>query len=306
MDRHKSLDPFAISIMVALCALWGSNQGILKLTAVEVHPVFQVGLRCLIAAVLVLVWAILRRERADLRDGTLLPGLVAGFLFGVEFLIVAVGLGYTTASHMSVFLYTAPVFTALGMNMLVPEERFGAGQWAGVLLAFGGVFAIFASEFLSDRPIDPRQLLGDALGMLAGLLWAVTTIVVKASRLTEASASKVTFYQLSIGAVMLLAVSPFLPYGADTRMSAWAWGSILWQAVIIAFVSYLVWFWLMKTYSASKLSIASFLTPIFGVAFGVLVLDETVTVHFTGGAVLILIGIALVNGAFTRRRTRSA
>lgn len=305
MDRHRSLDPFAISIMVVLCALWGSNQGILKLTAREVHPILQVGLRCLIASLLILLWAWFRREKLYLRDGTLRPGLLAGALFAAEFLIVAIGLGFTTASHMSVFLYTAPIFTAIGLHLLVPEERFGAAQWTGVALAFGGVFAIFAAEFVSGRPVDQMQLLGDAMSILGGFLWAATTVVIKATRLSEASPSKVTLYQLAMAAVVLLALTPWLPSGNTFPFSGLAWASILWQAAIIAFASYLIWFWLMKTYSASRLSVASFLTPVFGVAFGVLVLDEPLTVNFAAGAVLILLGIAVVNGAFARRVSRA-
>jgi drug/metabolite transporter (DMT)-like permease len=305
VDRHKALDPFAISIMVVLCALWGSNQGILKFTAREVHPIYQVGLRCLIASVLTMIWAYTRGERLHRPDGTLWAGLLAGLLFAAEFVIVAVGLGYTTASHMSVFLYTAPIFTALGLHWLVAEERMGGVQWLGVLLTFAGVFAIFATEFVSGKPVNPVQLAGDALAILGGLLWAATTVVIKASSLKDASPAKVTFYQLAMAAVVLLAISPFLESGVSLSLSGWAWASILWQAVIIAFASYLLWFWLMKTYSASKLSIASFLTPVFGVAFGVLVLDEPLTFNFVGGAVLILIGIAIVNGALNRPVTRA-
>ncbi len=305
MDRHKALDPFAISIMVVLCALWGSNQGILKLTAREVHPVLQVGLRCLIASLMIVAWAALRREKLYLRDGTLMPGLLAGALFAGEFVIVAVGITYTTASHMSVFLYTAPIFTALGLHLRVPEERFGRAQWSGVVLAFGGVFVIFAAEFVSDKPIDPVQLLGDAMAIVGGFMWAATTVIIRSTRLAEASASKVTLYQLAMAAAVLLACTPWLPSGNSLPISGLAWASILWQAAIIAFASYIVWFWLMKTYSASKLSIASFLTPVFGVAFGVLVLDEPLTANFAAGAVLILVGIAIVNGAFTRKLSRA-
>jgi drug/metabolite transporter (DMT)-like permease len=305
MERHRSLDAFALATMVVLCALWGSNQGILKLTAREVHPVLQVGLRCLIASVMIVVWAAFRRERLFLRDGTLMSGLLAGGLFAAEFVIVAVGINYTTASHMSVFLYTAPIFTALGLHLRVPEERFGAAQWAGVALAFGGVFVIFATEFLSSRPIDPAQFLGDGMAIVGGAMWAATTVIIRSTRLREASASKVTLYQLAMAAAVLLACTPLLPFGNSLRMSGLAWASILWQAAIIAFASYLIWFWLMKTYSTSKLSIASFLTPMFGVGFGVIVLDEPLTPNFIVGAALVLAGIAVVNGAFSRRRNRA-
>ncbi|MGE0666256.1 MAG: DMT family transporter [Sphingomonadales bacterium] len=305
MERHRSLDAFAVSVMVVLCALWGSTQGILKMTAAEVHPVLQVGLRCAIASVLIVVWTAARRERLALRDGTLAPGLAAGAVFTAEFLIIGFAIDFTTASHMSVFLYTAPIFTALGLHLRVPEERFGAAQWAGVALAFGGVFVIFAAEFASGRPYDPLQLLGDAMAILGGAMWAATTVIIKSTRLAEASPAKVTLYQLAVAGVVLIALTPWLPSNNSFQLSGFAWASVLWQASIIAFASYMVWFWLMRTYSASRLSIASFLTPIFGVAFGVLVLDEPLTANFVAGAVLILTGIAVVNGAFSRRLRRA-
>ncbi|WP_204325500.1 EamA family transporter, partial [Stenotrophomonas maltophilia] len=65
-----------------------------------------------IASVLVLAFALWRGTCLSVRDGTLAGGLMAGVLFGVEFLCIFIGLSYTTASRMAVFLYTAPIFTA--------------------------------------------------------------------------------------------------------------------------------------------------------------------------------------------------
>ena len=123
MDTRKALDPQAITLMLVLCAIWGMQQVVLKATAADIAPVMQIGLRSGVAALLVGLVMLARGERMRLSDGTLGPGVVVGVLFGLEFLLVAEGLRHTSASHMVVFLYTAPIFAALGLHWRLPAER---------------------------------------------------------------------------------------------------------------------------------------------------------------------------------------
>jgi hypothetical protein len=85
-----------------------------------------------------LAWARWRGIALFGRDQSLRPGLLAGLLFGLEFVFIFVGVDRTTVSRMVVFLYTAPCFTVLGLHFFVPGERMGWRQWAGVMLAFAG------------------------------------------------------------------------------------------------------------------------------------------------------------------------
>ena len=280
--------------MVLLCLCWGLQQVAVKLAAEAVSPIMQIGLRSLLAALLVGVLMLWRQERFSLSDGRLRAGLVAGGLFAGEFLCVSVGLLYTSASHMVVFLYSAPIFTALGLHWRVKGEHLGQAQWAGVVLAFAGLALAF-SNGLSGQGEWRSVLLGDSLGLLGGLLWAATTIVVRASSLSEASPSQTLLYQLSVAAVLLLALGAGLGQWGTVEMNAIAWASLLFQGVIVAFASFLAWFWLLRRYLASRLSAFSFLTPLFGVAFGVLLLGEPLDPRFVGGAVLVFAGIVLVN-----------
>ncbi|WP_367875349.1 DMT family transporter [Luteolibacter sp. Populi] len=279
--------------MVVLCVIWGFQQVAIKSSVQEMSPVFQVGIRSALAAVLVGIVMVARRENLSLRDGTLRPGLLVGLLFGGEFLAVSLGLNYTTAGHMAVFLYTAPIFTVLGFHWLVREERMNRAQWLGVGVAFAGIAVAFSGSFFA--PGGKNLLLGDALGILGGILWAATTLVIRGSRLSETPATKTLFYQLAGAGVMLL-----LYAWLSGKVAAATWTprlgvNLVFQTVVVAFASYLYWFWLLRKYLASRLSVFSFLTPIFGITFGVLVLKEPLDPRFVVGALLVLAGITIVN-----------
>ncbi len=171
-------------------------------------------------------------------------------------------------------------------------------QWCGIALAFCGIALAFADGFLHGNPNSGstmRGVAGDALGVLAGLFWASTTIVVRASSLAHASASKTLFYQLAVSAVVLLALAVGAGQTHVDALPPLTLASLAYQAVMVAFVSYLTWFWLLTRYMASRLSVFSFLTPIFGVTFGVLLLGEHFTARFMIAATMVLAGIALVN-----------
>ena len=202
---------------------------------------------------------------------------MAGLLFGVEFLLVAQGLVYSTASHISVFLYTAPVFAALGLHWLLPEERLTPLQWLGVAIAFAGIAVAFLGK---GRPAGRQQHAARRRdGLTAGLLWGATTVLIRKTRLSEAPASQTLFYQMVVAAVLLLAYA-IATGQTGFRYSAAAVLSVSFQAVAVALTSYLAWFWLLRRYLASRLSILSFMTPLFGVSFGVLFLDEPLDAAF--------------------------
>jgi drug/metabolite transporter (DMT)-like permease len=209
----------------------------------------------------------------------------------------------TSASRMAVFLYTAPCFTALGLHWFVDGERMRRIQWLGIFVAFAGMTLAFADGFLhgpAARGSTLAGVAGDALGVVAGILWAATTVVVRATRLAQSSASKTLFYQLAVSAVVLLALALGLGQARVDTVTPLALVSLAYQAVVVAFVSYLVWFWLLTRYIASRLSVFSFLTPMFGVTFGVLLLGDSFSLRFLLAAMLVLTGIALVNAPAKR------
>jgi drug/metabolite transporter (DMT)-like permease len=293
MSERRPLDATAFGAMVLCTALWGFQQVAIKLAASDVSLVMQSGIRSIVAAVLLLAWARTQSIALWRRDGTLGAGIVAGLLFAGEFVFIYAGLGYTGASRMVVFIYLSPVFTALGLHGLVPGERLAPRQWLGVLLAFAGVALAF-SEGFAARAVSETWL-GDLFGIIAALLWAATTVLIRATALARISATKTLFYQLAVSAVMLPLVSVAIGEPGVVALSALALASLAYQGVVVAFASFLAWFWLLTRYYAARLSVLTFLTPFFGVLGGVLVLDEPLTPLFGAAALLVGAGIVLVN-----------
>ncbi|MDD2880515.1 MAG: DMT family transporter [Rhodoferax sp.] len=295
MSTRQALDTRAITLMLVLCAVWGMQQVVLKATAADISPIMQIALRSGVAALLVGLVMWWRNEPMSLGDGTLRPGMLVGLLFGLEFLLVAEGLRHTTASHMVVFLYTAPIFAALGLHWRLPAERLGALQWLGIALAFGGIALTFLGRSTPANTLTGNVLWGDFLGLLGGVAWAATTVVVRSSSLSNAPATQTLLYQL-IGAFVLMLAGAFATGQARFNPTPAVWASLAFHSLVVSFASFLVWFWLLRKYLASRLGVFSFLTPLFGMVFGAWLLSEPIETSFLLGAVPVMIGIVLVSG----------
>ena len=290
-QERQALDANAYALMLLLTLLWGFQQVTVKWISAEVSFVMQAALRSILATALLFVWARMRGTALFERDGTLGPGLAAGLLFAGEFVFIYAGLAHTNASRMSVFIYLTPALAALGLHFFVRGERLSALQWLGVAVAFAGLFLAFAEGFFSGHD----TWLGDLFGAIAALLWASTTVVIRATRLSHATAAKTLFYQLAVSSLVLPLASLAMGEPGVVSLSAVAIASLVYQGAIIAFASFLIWFWLLRRYLASRLSVLSFLTPLFGVLCGVVFLGEPLTGYFLVAVVLVAAGIVLVN-----------
>ena len=292
-ERKSHLDTLAISLLLACCVFWGFQQILIKTTVGEVPPLWQASLRFAGATVLLLLWCLWRGVKLFARDGTLRAGLLAGVLFAAEFTCIYLGLQDTTASRLTVFLYASPFVVALLLPRLVPAEKLRAVQWAGMVIAFIAVAVAFSEGFTGNT--TARQLRGDALGLAAGVLWGLTTLVIRSSAIATASAEKVLFYQVAVTAAVAPALSLMLGETWSLSYSAQAWGSLALQTAIGAFASYLAWMWLLGHYPATQLSSFTFLTPVFALLFGVLLLKEPLTLQLMLALCGVAVGIVLVN-----------
>ncbi len=288
----RPLDPLAAAIVVMLCLSWGFNQVAMKLAMHDVPPLTQAAIRSAAGTVLVLLWTFGRGVALFRRDGTLWPGIVAGVLFSLEFLLIYLGLVFTTASRAGLFIYLAPFLVVLGARVFLPSDRFTASQWAGLALSFVGVVVAFG---LPAPSAGPRQLLGDLMMVGAAGAWAATTLVIKASALNKVASEKTLLYQLAVSAPLLalgaLAAGERIPGIPGTL----AWGALAYQTLWVVCVTYVLWFALIVRYSASRLSAFTFLTPLFGVAAGHMVLNEPLTGAFLAAVLLVAAGLVLVN-----------
>ncbi len=293
-ERKSQLDTLAVAALVLCCFLWGLNQVAAKAALPEIPALWQAALRSGVAAVLVWIWARGRGIALFARDGTLAGGLLAGALFAAEFFCIFIGLQFTTASRMVVFIYLAPFVVALGMPFIARSERLSAVQVGGLAFALAGVAWAFAEGF-SQPAAGPRQWIGDTLGVCAALLWGATTLAIRASRLTSASAEKTLLYQLVISGVVLTTTALVMGTPLPTRVSPLASASLAFQVVVVTFASYLVWFWLIRSYPATRLASFTMLTPVFGLLMGAVLLGEPITPRLLIALVAVAAGIVLVN-----------
>ncbi len=294
MSVRKLLDGKGVGLMIFFCAIFGMQQIAIKAAAPDMAPVLQIAIRSGMAALIIGVYLRMKELPFLPGNGKWLPGLAAGILFTLEYLFVAEGLRFTNASHMVTMLYTAPAFAALGLHFLIAEERLHPMQWGGMALAFCGVAIAFYDNGVSLTISSSSMLYGDFLGLLAGISWGATTVIIR-TKLSETPATQTAFIQL-LTCFCILLPGAALTGHFNFFTTNIVWASLVFQILIVCVVGMLLWFWLLTVYQASQLSALSFLTPVFGIVFGVVLLGESVEPQFILGAALVLAGIALVSG----------
>jgi drug/metabolite transporter (DMT)-like permease len=291
-NKNQVLDPTAMAMLVALCASWALQHVTIKVANQGIPPVLQSGIRSVGATVLVWIWMALRRKPMLGRDGTLWWGIAAGFLFAGEFLLLYWGLEFTHASRAVIFLYLSPFVVALGAQLFIPGERLRMIQVVGLCCAFAGIVVAFR-ESLSFPTY--RMLIGDVMLVGAAVLWGATTVLIKASPLARIEPAKTLLYQLAVSAVVLPLGSVAMNEPGIVRPTPLIVGCLAYQTIWVAFITYLAWFWLVRHYPASRLASFTFLTPLFGVLAGGVLLNEPITHTLLLSLVLVGAGIYLVN-----------
>ena len=290
-SHTRPLDAASMALVVLICLTWGFNQSAIKLAIHDVPPLIQCAIRSALATLIVLGTMRLRGLPIMARDGSLTAGLICGVLFGLEFLLIYRGLLYTTASRAVLFIYLAPFFVVLGSRIVLPGDRFNLMQWAGLLMAFVGMVVAFGVPAPAS---SPDQLIGDLMMAAAALSWAATTLIIKASALARVAPEKTLLYQIGV-CVPIVALGALVFGERITAMpGAVALGSLAYQTIVVG-TTFSLWFALIVKFSASRLSAFTFLTPLFGVAAGHLVLGEPLTPAFAVAVLLVAAGLILVN-----------
>jgi drug/metabolite transporter (DMT)-like permease len=286
------MDAFGASFLIGFNLLLGLNQALVKLVNAGFSPVFQVGLRSACAFLPVLLYALWARKRLSITDGTLGPGILLGILFSAEFCLLFVALDLTTVSRVSLFFYTMPLWVAVGAHFLIDGERLSTQKVLGLGTAFAGIVLALLAD--GDNATAANHWQGDLLALLGAFCWAGIALLARTTRLTETSAEMNLLYQLAVSAVVVIPLAYWL---GDTvrEPTAAIYGMFAFQVIVIVAIGFVVWFWILSVYPATSMASFSLLTPVFGIFFGWLIFDDTLTLSFAAALLLVGVGLVLVN-----------
>ncbi|MGD2096603.1 MAG: DMT family transporter [Desulfobacterales bacterium] len=287
---HDKLDTRAAVILTVLCLIWGLNAVAMKYATEGIAPIFCAALRSLIATICLIFW--MGGRRIPLFVGHLKDGMLIGLLFGAEFGLLYLAVRYTTASSAWILLYTSPFFHALGAHFFLTGDRLSIAKSVGMILSFAGILVLL-SQHLGLPSVD--QFAGDMLALTAAILWALTTVVIKRRLVVAVSPYHTLFYQTLFSTPILFLLSYLYQETPIRYLNGLIWVSLAYQGILVAFASYLVWFFLVHSYPVSRLSAFTFLTPIFATLAGVLLLGEPLTLRLIISLTLVSIGIYIVN-----------
>jgi drug/metabolite transporter (DMT)-like permease len=300
MYRSKlSWQPIVILLLLSL--LWGANMALIKIGSREIAPLFMAGLRSLVASVCLYIWMKAKGVTVFPSRTITAHGIVIGTLFGIEFGLIYVGLEYTMACRTYVLLYTAPFFVAIGAHLFLKGDRLNYWKSAGLVLAFIGVVVLFINDL---GKFSVKALPGDLMALTAGLMWGATTVYIKRFMSYRTEPLQTLFYQVLFSAPLLIVMSLILEDPIISGFSLMSAFSAFYQCIIIAFLSYLIWFELIHRYPVSLLHAFSFFTPVFGVLLsGALILGEAISTNLIGALILVSFGMILVNHAPKSEKT---
>jgi drug/metabolite transporter (DMT)-like permease len=292
MESKDYLDLKAVVILIIVTLLWGFNYPAIKYSNQGVSPVFASTLRSIVASICGLIYCLRKGERLFHTDVMLFHGIMVGLLFGAEFACIYFGLLYTDAARSVLFVYLSPFVVAIGAHFFLKGDRLTFLKILGLVLAFTGIFVVFGGR---PKTAKATMVLGDILQITAAVLWGATTLYIKKFLAKGVEPIHTFLYQLFFSIPILFMVSILLEPKWIYKIDSYIVASLFYQSVIIAFITYLVWFKLIHKYSVSRLSAFTFFTPIFGVLFSILFLHEELTVSLIIGLPMVSMGIFLVN-----------
>ncbi|MEP3786471.1 DMT family transporter [Ascidiaceihabitans sp.] len=289
MERKAHLDQFGTIALTAFALNLAVNQVVVKITNGGLEPVFAAGLRSFGAVLVLTLWMWWRGVSLRLSMATLWAGVLSGVLFAAEFTALFTAIDLSTVSRVSIIFYSMPVWLALGAHVLLPGEALTGKRALGLLLAMSGVvLAIF------ERDQVQVSWLGDALALFSAMCWAAIALGVRLTPLAKVPPAQQLYWQLIVSAPILLLLAPlFGPLVRDIAPIHLV--GLVYQIIAVASLGFLAWFWLMSVYPANTVASFSFLSPVFAVILGWLVLDEQVGVQIWAALGLVAAGIFLIN-----------
>lgn len=290
MNKKNNIDLTGGVVLISFSMLLGLNQTLVKIVNYGIHPIFQVGLRSLIAAIPVLIFCILFKKKISIRDGSLIPGIICGAIFALEFVLLFFALEFTSVARSSILFYSMPVWLGIAAHFLIKNEKLNSKKLLGFLISVIAVsIALFTKNDLGEGGI-----IGDVFALCASFLWATIVLIVRKTKLNRSCPEMQLLYQLIVSSIVILPISYYFGfYFREINIGITI--IFIFQAVVIVAAGFLIWFWTLSVYPATSIASFSFFGPIFGVFFGWLILKEEISILIFLSLALVSCGIYLIN-----------
>ena len=290
MNKKNNIDLTGGVVLISFSMLLGLNQTLVKIVNYGIHPIFQVGLRSLIAAIPVLIFCILFKKKISIRDGSLIPGIICGAIFALEFVLLFFALEFTSVARSSILFYSMPVWLGIAAHFLIKNEKLNSKKLLGFLISVIAVsIALFTKNDLGEGGI-----IGDVFALCASFLWATIVLIVRKTKLNRSCPEMQLLYQLIVSSIVILPISYYFGfYFREINIGITI--IFIFQAVVIVAAGFLIWFWTLSVYPATSIASFSFFGPIFGVFFGWLILKEEISILIFLSLALVSCGIYMIN-----------
>ena len=247
-------------------------------------------IRFVIGLIIVGGWSLYRRIPIRLNRGELPRLLLLTLIFIFQIITLNIGTQYTTASRSTILVNSYPFFTALFAHLWIPGERLSLTKTLGIIVAFSGVFVTVAPNLGNDD----ATLLGDIIVLVSGCFLGLRVVVTKLL-IQSIHPYRLLVWYLSLSLPFYAILSFLFERGSTFQLTLAGSVALFYQGGVIAGFCFLAWTSILERYSASKLVVLFFATPLAGVLFSHLLLGDKLTFILLVGAVLVAAGIYLVN-----------
>ena len=277
-------------LVLLVSCLWGGNAVAMKVALRDMPPFILAGLRFALGALIIWFWIKFKNIDVNLYRQDVFWLIILSLLFAAQICTFNLGTKYTTAGRSSVLININPFIIAILAHYFIPDDKLSVRKVIGLLLAFTGVFVVFRDKIETNEP----HVLGDVIMLISGLLFSILTIYTK-KLMKRMGVYKLLLWQMIFGLVPFFGLSLIFERSAHYALTLNLIIVLLYQGGFVAGVAFIIWTTLLYRYNASKISAFLSITPLFGVGLSALILQEAITIYLLAGAILVAVGIYIVN-----------
>jgi drug/metabolite transporter (DMT)-like permease len=281
-------------MLLALAALWGGSFFFFKVLVAELPPFTVVLGRVGLAAVILNLWLVLRRDFMPASPRLWTDFIVMGVLNNVvPFSLIVFGETRISSGLASILNATTPLFTVLVAHVLTANEKLSRGKFAGVMVGFAGVAVLVGPGALAG--IGGENAIGEVACLGAAFVYAFAGIYGR--RFKDVSPIKVATGQVTGSTLVLIPVVALVdrPWTLPAP-DATTWGALIGIALLCTVLAYILYFRILAAAGATNLLLVTFLIPVSAILLGSLILGEPLLAREFIGMALIGAGLAFIDG----------